>query len=588
MTAENTAEKVEEIANYSELSKEECLQSAEDLTQHVDTNFALKSFKVLRIRFEDLLKSQREDQIKEFADSGNDVREFQAPHDDAKDLFDASYRKLKERKALELKKAEEEKEQNLKQKRSILESLKTIVDSDETEGSLKEVQELQRQWKQIRQVPREHMNELWENYKVLLDKFYDNLSINRELKELDRDKNLEHKIELIKKVDALKDEKSARRALNYLHKYHDDFKNTGPVPREHSEEIWQRFKAASDAIVEDKNKDINAQKEQRVENLRLKTLLCEKVEQYAEIYHKTTKEWRAKTDELNALFEEWKGVGRVPSANNDEIWERFKSGRNLFLNNKKKFFKQQSSDREDNLKLKIALCEKAESVKDSKDFNKTADYLKSLQAKWKEIGPVPDKSSDSVWKRFRAACDEFFMHREITFKARKEEEIENLAKKKALLDKMEKVATIDKVDEALKELKALQKEWITIGYIPFKNKKSIDSKFEKITDSIYAKFNKSKDEMNESRKAEQYEMMSSMPDGGHKLNSEERRVQDRLRKIKGEIETYENNINFFSLSKGSEGFLKDIHKKIDTANKSISSLEAELKLIRKYKRANAK
>jgi hypothetical protein len=588
MTAENIVEKVEEVANYSKLTKKECLQAAEELVQHVDTNFALRSFKALRVRFEELLKEQREEQIKEFADAGNDVREFQAPHDDAKDEFHNSYIKLKDRKADELIKAEEEKKRNLKEKQNILDKLKGIVDSDETEKSLEEVRELQRQWKQIRQVPREHMNELWENYKVYLDKFYDNLSINRELKELDRGKNLEHKIELIKKVDALKEEKSARRALNYLHKYHDDFKNTGPVPKEHSEEIWQRFKAASDAIVEEKNKDLDALKEQRHENLRLKTLLCEKVEQMAEITHKSSKDWKKKTEEINAIFEEWKTIGRVPSANNDEIWDRFRSARNTFLSNKKKFFKSQSADREDNLKLKVQICEKAESIKDSKDFNKTADILKSLQAKWKEIGPVPEKDSDAVWKRFRAACDEFFMHRDITFKARKEEEAENLVKKKALLEKLEKIATIEKSDEAFAELKSLQKEWMSIGFVPFKNKKPIEGKFDKLADSIYSKFNKSRDKMNASQKAEQYEMMSSMPDGQHKLKNEERRVQDKLRKLKGEIETYENNIQFFSLSKGSEGFLKDIEKKINSARKGISNLEAELKLIRKHKGANAK
>lgn len=589
MTSETTEEQNYKAPDFSTLSKEQCIVEAEKLLTHIDTSFASKSFNTLREHLDSIIRAEREVALKEYADQGKELKDFKAAPDPVKDEFYKHFNAFRERRKKEKEQAEAEKVKNLKAKQAILDELKSIIDSEETEGSLEKVRELQTNWKQIRQVPRDQMEDLWETYKVLLDTFYDNLSINRELKELDRDKNLQHKIELIQKVDALKEEKNTRRAFNYLNKYHEDFKNTGPVPREHNEAIWQRFKAASDAIIELKTKDLEEIKEKQKENYKLKVLLCEKVEQYGEIPYSTPKEWKDKTQEVDAIFEEWKSIGRVPSDKNDEIWNRFKEGRTNFLNNRKKYFKKLNADKTANLEKKLALCEKAESVKDDLDnANKTAEFLKSLQVKWKQIGPVPDKESDKVWKRFRAACDAFFKAREITFAAKKEEELENLEKKKKLLTQLEELSKEENSDKAFTALKSIQKEWYTIGFVPIKKKKDIESKYENLGDAIYSKFNKSRSELNQGKLKEHYTMLSEAPNGGQRLQDEERKVRDRLKKLQGEIESYENNIQFFNLSKGSENFLNDINKKIEKAHKSIENLKKELKTIQQFKKSNAK
>jgi len=587
MTSEPKEEIITKALDYTTFSKHQCIEKAENLLTHVDSNIASKSFNNLREHLDAIVRGEREAAIKEHADSGLDVREFKTPHDSDKDTFYNLFNQFRERRKKEKEQAEAEKLKNFKEKQSILDELKSIIDSEETQGSLDKVRELQTAWKHIRQVPRDKMETLWESYKVLLDQFYDNLSINRELKELDRDKNLQHKIELIQKVDALKEEKNTRHAFNYLNKFHEDFKNTGPVPREHSEEIWQRFKAASDVIVKLKTKDLEEIKEQQKENLKLKILLCEKVEQISQIPHESPKVWNNKTTEINNIFEEWKKIGRVPSAQNDEIWERFREARNVFLISKKKYFKNLNNGKEENLAKKITLCEKAEEVKDSIDYAKTADYLKTLQAQWKTIGPVPDKYSKKVWERFRAACDSFFKHREISFNAKKEEELENLNKKSEILTKIEALKQDKDTEKVFSTLKELQKEWFKIGYVPFKKKKEIESNYEKTIDSVFKQFNKSREEAKAGRLDEHYEAIASIPNGITKLNDEERKIQDKLRKLQSEIESYENNIQFFKLSKGSEGFLNDINKKIERTHKGMDLLKKELKIIRKYKKSNA-
>lgn len=588
MTSETKVEQTYIAPNFSSYTKEQCIEEADKLLTHVDSNFASKCFNDLREHLDSLVRQDKEQALKEFVNAGNEPKEFKLSPDSQKDAFYELFNSFRERKKKEKEQAEAEKVKNLKAKQEILDALKDIIEKEETEGSLEKVRELQTNWKQIRQVPRDKMETLWETYKVLLDTFYDNLSINRELKELDRDKNLQHKIELIQKVDALKEEKNTRRAFNYLNKYHEDFKNTGPVPREHNEAIWQRFKAASDAIIELKTKDLEEIKEKQKENYKLKVLLCEKVEQFSEIPYETPKEWKQKSTEIDAIFEEWKGIGRVPSDKNDEVWSRFKNGRTQFLNNRKKFFKKLNADKSANLEKKIELCIKAEAVQeDTNDMNKTANYLKSLQEKWKAIGPVPDKESDKIWKRFRTACDTFFKIREVSFNAKKEEEVENLKKKKALLDKLNTLSKEENAEKAFQALKEIQKEWYTIGYVPIKKKKEIESKFDSLGDAIYTKFNKTRSEMKQGRMKEHYSMLSSSPSGKQKIQDEERKVRDRLKKLQGEIESYENNIQFFKLSKGSENFLNDINKKIEKAHKSIDSLKKELKIIQQHKKENA-
>ena len=292
--------------DFSGLNKQELVAKAEEFIHHPDTKMVHQIFQQLRNYIDEIIRKEREVEISKWVAEGNEAREFKAGIDQEKDNFYQLFQKFQDRRKQEREKAQFEKEKNLKKKEEILDRIKALVDAEETEGSLEQLRELQREWKNVRQVPREQMNHLWETYKFYLDKFYDNLTINNELKELDRQKNLEQKIELCIKVNDLKEEKSVKKALILLNKYHEEFKNIGPVPKEANEEIWLRFKATSDEVLNLKKEDLNQIKEEQKSNLVAKVLLCEKVEQIAEIPHSSASDWNNKTIEIADIFEDWK------------------------------------------------------------------------------------------------------------------------------------------------------------------------------------------------------------------------------------------------------------------------------------------
>ncbi len=572
----------DENTDYATLSKEELVALAEKAAATDDLKEATEAVRNIRPILDNIFSDEYNAALEAYIEEGNEKDSFEYKGDELKEKFYAAYKAVQRKRAEQREHIESQKLKNLAVKREILDKLKQLTETDETENSLEQVRELQREWKKIRIVPQEFVQELWDSYRFYLDKFYDNVSINNELKELDRKKNLEIKIELCKSVSELGEEKSIKKSLILLNKYHDEWKNTGPVPQEFNEEIWKRFKEASDKIYEQKREEIAKLQEIRNQNLELKKAICERLEMLTTTQPGKPKEWIEMTKQVNELFDEWRKIGKVPREQNDVVWGRFRELRTGFFNNKNGFFKELNAEKAENLKKKTEICERAEALQGNEDWQKTGNQLKKLQEDWRKIGPVPDKLSDSIWKRFRAACDEFFNKKEEHFKGQKDEQAKNLALKTELATQLEALLNSEEDTEvAFSKVKQIQKEWSSVGFVPFANKKDIQARFSDAMDKLYKKLKRNPEEMSGARLKEHYVEIAQLPDSRNKLKHEERRVRDKIKFLRSDIQTLQNNMGFFKQgnSKGNNPFTKQIEDKIKKANGQLERLESELKVI---------
>ena len=543
---------------YSTLSKEELLAAAEELVHATDVKKAYNQLQAIRNALDDLLDQERPGMIRTWVEAGNDPRDFVAPADNTKQSIQQIITAFKKRREDERKRAEEEKLHNLKQKQLILDKIKALVDSEENDQSLNALREYMRQWKEVRQIPKEYQDELYAAYKFQVDKFYNQLSVFNELKELDKDKNLELKIDLIKRAEQLKDEPNIRKALLQLNKYHDDWKNTGPVRAEISEDIWKRFKAASDIVIDAKKAEQATIDAERQQNLDKKIVLIE----------------RAETS-----------IGPVPTDKNEEIWNKFKAIRNQYYGERKHFFKDLNSSKKDNLTKKEALCDKAESLKDSNEFMKTSDALAKLQDEWKTVGPVPEDQNDLVWKRFRTAFDHFYARKNEWFKQRKQEESGAIVKKKEVILGLEALKSNETIDHQtlFNELKVWQKQWNDAGFISGKSYQQMNKSYQALADEIFNRYRAASNNQRNSNQKEHFSNLATSTDGQKRLQLEERKIKEKITKFKDEIATMENNKSFFKHSKNAGAFVKQFDDNIAKATEQIAKAEQELKLLKSVK-----
>jgi hypothetical protein len=580
---ESHEEETEDHTDYTALTREEIVAKAETLIHATDVRKAHDMLARLREAMEALDTADRPAQIMAWTEAGNDPRDFKPVADTLHLKLSKIYQRFREKREEERKRAEEEKLANLKRKEGVLDKMKDLISSEENEQSLKTMRELMREWREIRQVPKEFQDDLYERYRFYVDKFYDNLTIFHELKELDREKNLETKIELIKKVEALKDEKNLRKALVTLNKYHEDWRNAGPVRKEISDEIWHRFKAASDLVIADKKAVQEEFDRIKQDNLKLKQLLVEKAEAAIAVFPTKLKDWSLLSKELDSLMDEWKKIGAVPKENNQEIWNRFRGVRHNFFEARREFFKGMNASRDENLAKKVALCEEAEKLKEQSDFNATADALNKLQEEWKKIGPVPEKENDIVWKRFRAAFDHFYHRKNVFFENRRTQESAAIQEKEAVIVELEKLRDAEDSQEVFRLLKDAQQRWAKSGFVSGKAFYNLQKKYQDISDHLFSKFKRSSDEMKESVMRDHYETLSGAPDGKFKIQGEERKMRERIQKLRDEVSTIENNKSFFAHSKNTETIMKQFDANIQKINAQIEKMEKELKVLRSFK-----
>ncbi|MGC6413680.1 MAG: DUF349 domain-containing protein [Bacteroidia bacterium] len=560
---------------FSKLTKNEIIVEAEKLIQTADVKSAYDTLLDLKDSFEKITQSERSDQIKVWVDAGNDAKDFVPSSDDLKSKLLDVFNRFNELREDEKRRAEQEKLQNLKKKETVLEKIKTLVNAEETENTLSEMRDLMREWKEIRTIPKEHQEKIASEYKILVEQYYDNLSIYNELKDLDREKNLELKIELIKKVELLNNENNSRKVWVSLNKLHEDWKNTGPVRNEISEEIWSRFKSASDEIITKVKSVREAQDQERLENLDKKLLLIEKAANLTSLLPSQIRDWQKMGNDLDEIFNQWKKIGPVPHEKNEEVWSNFQEIRNHFYTERKQFFKDFNNSKQDNLEKKTKLCEQAEALKDEQEFKSTAEKLQKLQDEWKSIGPVPEEYNETIWRRFRDSFDYFYDRRNKWYEERKKAESGSVENRESILKELE---TLVNTEYTFSQLKEIQNKWNSSGFVSGKKYHSLNNKYKKIIDPLFQKL---RDEMNQNRKdsiKEYVNTISSAKDGDKKLNIEERKLKDQIGKINDEIVTIENNKSFFQHAKNAEAVLKQFDAKIHKLQQQKDRLTGELKI----------
>jgi len=485
----------------------------------------------------------------------------------------------REKRAGKVAEQEKEKTDNLEKKLKIIEEIKALTESSEDIGrTLPEFRKLQQTWKETGNIPQDQVNETWKKYQIQIERFYDLLKINNEFREYDFKKNLEIKTTLCENAEKLAEESDVVVAFRQLQKLHEDWRETGPVAKEFREDIWNRFKNASSVINKNHQQFFERLKSTESENLTLKTAICEKLESIDFSLLKTYKDWDAKTLEIIQLQEQWKNIGFAPKKVNNKVFDRFRAACDNFFQKKSEFYKSSKEVLNQNLEKKKALCEKAESLKESTDWKATSDILIQIQKEWKNIGPVPKKLSDNIWKRFISACDYFFDRKEKEAPSQKNEEIKNLAAKKELIAKVESITNDISEEEALNIHKSLVAEWNEIGHVPFKEKDKVYKAWHEALDKLTERLNISKDNRRLNKFQQNLEDMTHKGQG--KVLHERERLLRQFDSITGEIKTAENNIGFFTMSKSSgSSLLKDMQKKIESLKEERDLIYKKIKMI---------
>jgi flagellin-specific chaperone FliS len=550
------------------------------LCMNFEPKKALKRLNQIRSRVGEVLREQKKLALEQWIQDGNDVQEFIQEESSALKNINSLLETARAAREEEKARLEREKVANFKRKQELLENLKSLVQRDETEATLQEVKDIQKEWSAIRLIPKDKENELWEEYNYLLNTFYDNHGINIELKELDRKKNLETKIDLCKKVDELSQMHSIKRSFILLNKYRDEFRNTGPVPRAFNKDIWDRFNAACDKIYEAKKGELAKLDEEKNANLEKKTILVEKAGLISAVSYDKTKVWNAKTKDMEKLMDSWKAIGPVPKSDNERIWKEFRGNFDTFYTNKSAYFKELNAQYKANLILKEDIIKQAGSLLENPDLDFGTGEIIKLQKEWKKIGPVSPKVSNPVWKKFRGICDDFFAKKDASRADQIAEEKENLEKKQNLINRLKGFLEEEPKEDLAKEMRAIEKEWRSIGFVPFKEKKKIEKAFEKAADAVFEKFKIEKKDYQEERAEEHYKDLATMPGGLKRLKDEEFKIKKKLTFLNGEISTLQNNIEFFGRSSSAQKLKQDIEKKIETMQKQIGRLKGQLKAIK--------
>jgi len=421
--------------DYSTYSEEELINELKNLVEAEDLIAIANKVESIKINFYKKLKTKQSEQKANFIENGGFEEEFKPEVDSFEQELKALFQQYKQKRAELNKDIEADKEANLKKKLEIIEEIKTLVNRKESiNKTFLEFKELQQKWREIGVVPQANMKDLWENYHHHVENFYDYIKINKELRDLDLKKNLEEKINLCEKAEALILEPSVLKSFNNLQKYHDLWREIGPVPRDKKEELWERFKAATTQINKKHQDFFENRKSSQKKNLDAKTALCEKVEEILASNIDSHKDWEEKSKELVELQKYWRTIGFAPKKENTTVYERFRKACDSFFDQKREFYTKNKEEQTNNLQLKIDLCVQAEALKESTDWKKTTEEFINIQKKWKEIGPVPRKQSDIIWKRFRAACDAFFKQKSEFFSSKDSEQAENLKQKNELID----------------------------------------------------------------------------------------------------------------------------------------------------------
>ena len=559
------------VAKQTFKSKEEVLARLKELASSEETPDK-EEVDHLKTVFYKMHVAERDEKQRQYLEAGGDPEKYQVLPDDDEKEFKVAMGVIREKRAALFMQQEAEKQENLKRKQEIIEKIKAMATSpDEANKSFQDFKALQQEWKEIKAVPAEKANELWRNYQLYVEQFYDLLNLNREAREYDFKKNLEIKTKLCEAAEKLADESDVISAFHQLQELHQQYREAGPVAKELREEIWARFKAASTVINKKHQQHFEGLREKEEENLRRKTELCEKVETIAKEENKSASDWEKRTKEIIEIQTEWKTIGFAPQKMNVKIFERFRAACDDFFSRKAEFFKQMKERMAENAKKKKALVEKAQALADSTEWKSTSDKLIALQKEWKTIGTAPKKVGDQLWNDFLSACNRFFEARNAANAGVRNEEHANLSKKREIIEKLKAVAE-EKAEDLQEKVQQLVEEYSTIGHVPFKDKDKLYKEYHEIVDKLFSDLHIS----NAKRRLDNFKsnLKNVAKRGEEALDNERARLMRRYEQLKQEVQTYENNLGFLNSSSKKGNSL------IDEMNRKVQKLKDEAKLVR--------
>jgi hypothetical protein len=567
--------------NYDECSREELIVLLQKAVVEADINSVKTKIAQIKVAF---IKKRKEENLLKYEkamEEGGSKDDLSTEPDEQDLRFEEIFNIYKINKARFTEEQEKIKVGNLKKKQHILDELKQLINSEETlKKTYDEFKILQESWKEIGMVPRNEISNLWQNYHFLVEKFFEKVKLNKDLKDLDMRKNLEAKIALCEKTEELLLETSALRSFKKLQKYHDEWKDLGPVPSDKKDEIWERFKNTTDKINERRREHYARIEDEQQKNFETKRALIEQAEEIVGLNNETIKDWQNSTNKVNELLRIWKSVGPVPQKQNNDIWMRFKTSLDAFFTNKKEFFDKLKEQQIQNYNLKVELCLQAEALRSSTDWKKTTLDLIRFQNEWKKIGPVPKKNSDKVWKRFRSACDEFFNTKASYFSNIQASEEDNLNKKLHLLKRLKEHEFGANKSENLNLLKNFQREWTDIGHIPFKEKDKLQNEFRAIINERLDQLKISEVEISTLTYQSRVESIKNDPQAKRLMGHEREVLLGKINQLKEDVNLWENNIGFLANSKNAAILKDEFEKKINKTKSEVKVLEAKLKMLK--------
>ena len=564
------------IAEQTFKTKDEVVARVQEIAQSGEAGDRTE-LNLLKQLFYKFHNAEVQEAFKAFVEAGGEAEKFMPEIDPAEPVFREAMQTIRDRRAAIQETLEKQKQDNLKRKLEILERIQQLASTpEEANKNFDEFKALQTEWKEIKAVPAEKATELWKNYQLYIEQYYDLLKLGHELRDYDFKKNLETKMRLIQQAEALAENPDILQAFNQLQTLHQEWKETGPVAKEIREDVWAKFKEASTVINKKHQAYFDALKAREEENLTKKTALCEQLEAFSTEGLKTFADWDAITQKIKELQAEWKTIGFAPQKMNTAIFERFRQGCDAFFEKKNAFFKDLKDELNSNLAKKKELVEKAESLMDSTEWRSTGDILINLQKQWKEIGTVPRKYSEDLWKRFTAACDHFFEARQVATADIRNEEKANKEQKLGIIEQLKELAETQG-ENVIAQVKELQQKWSEVGHVPFRDKETLYKEYRGLCDKIYDAYgvSQAKRRLNNFRK----NLAEKVENAGGSLENERQKMQRAYERMLAEIKTYENNIGF--LNAGS----KKGNSLVEAMNKKVEKLRDELNLLAQKIRA---
>ena len=557
------------------------IDRVKELAQSEETP-AKEEVDLLKSLFYKLHSQERDQQLKDYLNAGGDPEKYVVRPDDGEAVFKAEMAVIREKRQKVYLEQEAEKQENLKKKLAIIETIKGMLTSpEEANAKYQEFKQLQQEWKEIKAVPAENATELWRSYQLYVEQYYDLLKLNSEAREYDFKKNLEAKTALCEAAEKLADEEDVINAFHRLQELHQEYREVGPVAKELREEIWTRFKAASTVINKRHQQHFEDLRAVEEENLVKKTALCEKAEAIVAADCQNSAEYEKMTKEIIALQAEWKTIGFAPQKNNVKIFERFRAACDTCFQKKTQYFKDMKERFAENAARKQALVEKAKSLMDSTDWKQTGDILQQLQKEWKEIGMVPKKQGDILWQEFLGACNHFFEARNAATAGTRNEEKENLAKKRDIITRLEQLAE-EAADGLQQKMQQLIEEFNAIGHVPFRDKDKMYDDYHAALDKVHKVLNAD----SQRRRMDNFKqnIKSVAKKGEQAVDNERTRLQRKIETMKQELKTYENNLGFLSISsKKGNSLLDEMNRRMEKLKADIELFKQQLKELNESK-----